>query len=43
MYSSYKDGELMIDREGSEVAIKYASQTVMAIREVIAEMVRLQE
>ncbi|UOQ87525.1 DUF2441 domain-containing protein [Gracilibacillus salinarum] len=43
LYRSYKDSELKIDGEEAEVVVKYASQTVRTIREVIAEMVRLQE
>jgi hypothetical protein len=32
-----------MNKENAEVAIKYVGQTIRAIREVIVEMVRLQE
>lgn len=34
---------LKLDKENTEVALKYVGQTIRAIREVVAEMVRLQE
>ncbi|MFC3745325.1 DUF2441 domain-containing protein [Paenibacillus sp. GCM10012306] len=34
---------LKLDKENADVAIKYVGQTIRAIREVIVEMVRLQE
>lgn len=43
LYSQYSEGELHLDNEDAEVAIKYVAQTIRAIREVIVEMVRLQE
>ncbi|MGF9964397.1 DUF2441 domain-containing protein [Bacillus rhizoplanae] len=39
----YTNEGLNLNKEDSEVAIKYIDQTIRAIREVIAEMVRLQE
>ncbi|MFC4411616.1 DUF2441 domain-containing protein [Chungangia koreensis] len=43
LYSHYSDEGLNLNKENAEVAIKYVSQTIRAIREVIVEMVRLQE
>lgn len=37
------DEGITMDKENTEVAIKYVGQTIRAIREVIVEMVRLQE
>ncbi|MGG0186749.1 DUF2441 domain-containing protein [Bacillus rhizoplanae] len=39
----YTNEGLNLNKEDSEVAIKYIDQTIRAIREVIVEMVRLQE
>jgi len=39
----YTNDGLNLDKENAEVAIKYVDQTIRAIREVIVEMVRLQE
>ncbi|ULO09603.1 DUF2441 domain-containing protein [Paenibacillus sp. 19GGS1-52] len=39
----YTNEGLKMDKENAEVAIKYVGQTIRAIREVIVEMVRLQE
>lgn len=39
----YTNEGLNLNEEDSEVAIKYIDQTIRAIREVIVEMVRLQE
>ncbi|MGH0429437.1 DUF2441 domain-containing protein [Bacillus hominis] len=39
----YTDEGLNLNKENAEVAIKYVDQTIRAIREVIVEMVRLQE
>jgi hypothetical protein len=41
--SNYTDEGLVLNKENTEVAIRYAGQTIRAIREVIVEMVRLQE
>lgn len=43
LHNQYSEGELHLDNEDAEVAIKYVGQTIRAIREVIVEMVRLQE
>lgn len=43
LYGNYSDEGLNINKEDAEVAINYVSQTIRAIREVIVEMVRLQE
>jgi hypothetical protein len=43
LYGNYTNEGLNINKENAEVAIKYVSQTIRAIREVIVEMVRLQE
>ena len=39
----YTSEGLNLNKENADVAIKYADQTIRAIREVIVEMVRLQE
>ncbi|WJE55877.1 DUF2441 domain-containing protein (plasmid) [Bacillus cereus] len=39
----YTSEGLNLNKENTEVAIKYVDQTIRAIREVIVEMVRLQE
>ncbi|MFJ8064608.1 DUF2441 domain-containing protein [Psychrobacillus sp. NPDC096426] len=39
----YSNEGLYLDKENADIAIKYADQTIRAIREVIVEMVRLQE
>jgi hypothetical protein len=39
----YTDEGLNLDKENADVAIQYVGQTIRAIREVIVEMVRLQE
>ncbi|MCP1122498.1 DUF2441 domain-containing protein [Bacillus sp. 3103sda1] len=39
----YTNEGLNLNKEDSEVAIKYIDQTIRAIREVIVEMIRLQE
>ncbi|PFD98380.1 DUF2441 domain-containing protein [Bacillus cereus] len=39
----YTNTGLNMNKENAEVAIKYVDQTIRAIREVIVEMVRLQE
>lgn len=41
--SHYTANGLKMDKENAEVAISYVGQTIRAIREVIVEMVRLQE
>lgn len=43
LQSHYTDKGLNLNKENTEVAIKYVDQTIRAIREVIVEMVRLQE
>ncbi|PLR74894.1 DUF2441 domain-containing protein [Bacillus sp. UMB0728] len=43
LYGKSTNEGLNLDRENTETAIKYMSQTIRAIREVIVEMVRLQE
>lgn len=39
----YTNSGLNLNKENADVAIKYADQTIRAIREMIVEMVRLQE
>ncbi|SES44635.1 DUF2441 domain-containing protein [Psychrobacillus sp. OK032] len=39
----YSNEEFYLNKENADVVIKYADQTIRAIREVIVEMVRLQE
>lgn len=39
----YTNDGLNLNKENADLAIKYADQTIRAIREVIVEMVRLQE
>src|SRR3954447_24614161 len=43
LYGNYTNEGLNLDKENADVAIKYMNQTARAIREVIVEMVRLQE
>ncbi|MEK5482741.1 MULTISPECIES: DUF2441 domain-containing protein [unclassified Viridibacillus] len=43
LYGHYTNEGLNISKENAEVAIKYVGQTIRAIREVLVEMVRLQE
>ncbi|MGG2015275.1 DUF2441 domain-containing protein [Bacillus sp. S10(2024)] len=43
LQNHYTDKGLNLNKENTEVAIKYVDQTIRAIREVIVEMVRLQE
>ncbi len=43
LYGHYTNEGLNISKENAEVAIKYVEQTIRAIREVVVEMVRLQE
>ncbi|WP_442599911.1 DUF2441 domain-containing protein [Neobacillus sp. D3-1R] len=43
LFGNYTGEGLNLDKEDAEVAIKYVDQTIRAIREVIVEMVRLQE
>lgn len=43
MEGHYTADGLQLDKENAEVAAKYVGQTIRAIREVIVEMVRLQE
>ncbi|MGE7953978.1 DUF2441 domain-containing protein [Lysinibacillus xylanilyticus] len=42
-YGHYSNEGLNISKENAEVAINYVGQTIRAIREVVVEMVRLQE
>lgn len=43
LYGHYTNDGLKMDRENADVAIRYVGQTIRAIREVIVEMVRLQD
>ena len=43
LYGNYTSEGLNIDKENADVVIKYIDQTIRAVREVIVEMVRLQE
>lgn len=43
LYSHYTKDGLNLNQENTKVAIDYVGQTIRAIREVIVEMVRLQE
>ncbi|MGE7945590.1 DUF2441 domain-containing protein [Lysinibacillus sp. NPDC093688] len=43
LYGHYTNEGMNINKENTEVAIKYVGQTIRAIREVVVEMVRLQE
>ncbi|QUG41654.1 DUF2441 domain-containing protein [Psychrobacillus sp. INOP01] len=43
LHEHYSNDGLYLNKENADVAIKYADQTIRAIREVIVEMVRLQE
>lgn len=43
LHGHYTNESLNLNKENAEVAIKYIGQTIRAIREVIVEMVRLQE
>ncbi len=43
LYGHYTDEGLKMNKENAEVSISYVGQTIRAIREVIVEMVRLQE
>lgn len=43
VHSHYTNEGLNLNKEDAEVAIKYIDQTTRAIREVIVEMIRLQE
>lgn len=43
LHEHYSSEGMSLNTEDANVAIKYASQTIRAIREVIVEMVRLQE
>lgn len=43
LQENYSNEGLHLNKENANVAINYASQTIRAIREVIVEMVRLQE
>ncbi len=43
IYGHYTDEGLKLNKENADVAISYVGQTIRAIREVIVEMVRLQE
>lgn len=43
LYGNYTNEGVNLDKENADVAINYMDQTVRAIREVIVEMVRLQE
>lgn len=43
LQDNYSNEGLLLNKENADVAINYANQTIRAIREVIVEMVRLQE
>ncbi|OCA90211.1 DUF2441 domain-containing protein [Bacillus sp. FJAT-27986] len=43
LYSHFTDEGLHLNKENAKVVVDYADQTIRAIREVLAEMVRLQE
>lgn len=43
LHSHYTNEGLTLDKENAELAVKYMGQTTRAVREVIVEMVRLQE
>ncbi|PEB50506.1 hypothetical protein CON65_19375 [Bacillus pseudomycoides] len=43
LQSHYTNEGLNLNKENAEVVIKYVDQTIRAVREVIVEMVRLQE
>jgi hypothetical protein len=43
LHANYSNDGLTMDKENADVAIRYVGQTIRAIREVIVEMVRLQE
>ncbi|KOP78597.1 hypothetical protein AMS59_12235 [Lysinibacillus sp. FJAT-14745] len=43
LYDHYTNEGLNISKENAEVAIKYVGQTIRAIREMVVEMIRLQE
>ncbi|MEX3747172.1 DUF2441 domain-containing protein [Lysinibacillus xylanilyticus] len=43
LYGHYSNEGLNLSKENAEVAINYVGQTIRAIREVVVEMVRLQE
>ncbi len=43
LYSYYTNEGLNLNKEDADVAINYVDQTIRAIREIIVEMVRLQE
>ncbi|WP_456279295.1 DUF2441 domain-containing protein [Bacillus sp. AK128] len=43
LYGHYSNEGLNMNKENADVAIRYVGQTIRAIREVIVEMVRLQE
>ncbi len=43
LHGQYTNNGFMMDKENAEVAMRYMGQTIRAIREVIVEMVRLQE
>lgn len=43
LYGHYTNEGMNINKENAKVAIEYVGQTIRAVREVIVEMVRLQE
>ncbi|AIQ57652.1 DUF2441 domain-containing protein [Paenibacillus borealis] len=43
LHGQYTNDGLKMDKENADVAIRYADQTIRAIREALVEMVRLQE
>jgi hypothetical protein len=43
LHDYYTDDGLILNKENADVAVRYVDQTIRTIREVIVEMVRLQE
>lgn len=43
LHGHYTNDGLTMDKENADVAVRYVGQTIRAIREVIVEMVRLQD
>ena len=43
LYRNHTNEGLNLNKEDADIAIKYASQTIRAIRETITEMIRIQE
>ncbi|WP_230501213.1 DUF2441 domain-containing protein [Sutcliffiella rhizosphaerae] len=43
LHNNCTNDDLMLNKENTEVSLKYVGQTIRAIREVLVEMVRLEE